>query len=53
MFSEEQCDGPHGETSSLLDGGNNNIAREGTDNIDGAETTVSYCHVCRYYITIW
>ena len=35
MFSEEQCDGPHGETSSLLDGGNNNITRIGTDNPDG------------------
>ena len=35
MLSEEQCDGPHGETSSLLDGGNNNITRVGTDNPDG------------------
>ena len=35
MFSEEQCDGPHREISSLLDGGNNNITRERIDNIDG------------------
>ena len=39
MFSEVQYDGPHGETSSLLDRGNRNITLEGIDNPDGGETT--------------
>ena len=51
MFSEEQCDGGHGEISSLPDGGNNNIARERTDNLDGGRI-VSYCHVSRFCMTI-
>ena len=51
MFSEEQCDGGYGETSSLPDGRNNIIAREGSDNIDGGRI-VSYCHVSRFCMTI-